>query len=195
MKSGPFKWQSYETVAERRINFGAGLIHLAKTHLKKDLSEKWYLGLYAINRPEWMIADLACHAHSLGSVALYDTLGAETVEYVINHSELSIIVTSLDKVATVLQVAPKCPNLRVIISMDSLSSSQGEVAPSIPQSAAVLQEWAKEKGIHLLDFSAVEKVGKENPTPFRPPSPQDTASVCYTSGILIDLMGKLNVGV
>lgn len=33
------------------------------------------VGLYFINRPEWLIVDHACSAYSYVSVPLYDTLG------------------------------------------------------------------------------------------------------------------------
>jgi len=33
------------------------------------------VGLYMINRPEWVISELACAAYSYVSVPLYDTLG------------------------------------------------------------------------------------------------------------------------
>jgi len=35
------------------------------------------LGIYATNRTEWVIADLAAHAYSMRTVALYDTLGKD----------------------------------------------------------------------------------------------------------------------
>lgn len=33
------------------------------------------VGIYFINRPEWLIVDHACSAYSYVSVPLYDTLG------------------------------------------------------------------------------------------------------------------------
>jgi long-subunit acyl-CoA synthetase (AMP-forming) len=36
------------------------------------------IGLYFINRPEWIILDHACAAYSYVSVPLYDTLGKFT---------------------------------------------------------------------------------------------------------------------
>lgn len=33
------------------------------------------VGLYFINRPEWIVVDHACAAYSFISVPLYDTLG------------------------------------------------------------------------------------------------------------------------
>jgi len=36
------------------------------------------IGLYFINRPEWIIVDHACASYSYVSVPLYDTLGTST---------------------------------------------------------------------------------------------------------------------
>ena len=38
------------------------------------------IGLYFINRPEWVIVDHACSAYSYVSVPLYDTLGMFTTQ-------------------------------------------------------------------------------------------------------------------
>ena len=38
------------------------------------------IGLYFINRPEWIIVDHACSAYSYVSVPLYDTLGMFTTQ-------------------------------------------------------------------------------------------------------------------
>lgn len=57
------------------------------------------IGIWSTNRPEWTITDLACVTQGLYDVALYETLGPEIVEYVINHAELEIIVCSSNYLA------------------------------------------------------------------------------------------------
>lgn len=50
----------------------------AKVILKSVLYDSFQgssIGLYFINRPEWLITDHACSAYSYISVPLYDTLG------------------------------------------------------------------------------------------------------------------------
>ncbi len=44
-----------------------------------------YIGLYSINRAEWVIAEQACNAYSIVTVPLYDTLGLEAVKYIIGQ--------------------------------------------------------------------------------------------------------------
>lgn len=39
------------------------------------------VGLYFINRPEWLVVDHACAAYSFISVPLYDTLGTSSYNF------------------------------------------------------------------------------------------------------------------
>lgn len=43
-----------------------------------------FLGIYAKNRPEWVLCDLASTALNGTSIAFYDTLGPQAIEFVIN---------------------------------------------------------------------------------------------------------------
>ena len=58
-----------------------------------EINSTWnFLGIYGKNRPEWVLADLAC-AHLGGTVvAFYDTLGPAAIEFVIKQTLLTTIV-------------------------------------------------------------------------------------------------------
>lgn len=43
---------------------------------------------------QWTISELACYTYSLVSVPLYDTLGTEAIDYIIEKSESSAIMYS-----------------------------------------------------------------------------------------------------
>jgi len=43
-----------------------------------------FFGIYSKNREEWIISELASISQGGTTVALYDTLGPQTVEFVIN---------------------------------------------------------------------------------------------------------------
>lgn len=77
------------------------------------------------------------------SVSLYDTLGADSVSYIINHATLSIIFTAPDKIPGLLRIANQLPNLKVIVSIDPLGK---QVKP-------LLQAWGADKGIELYDMA------------------------------------------
>lgn len=48
-----------------------------------------------------MVLMQACNAHGLYCVPLYDTLGAGAVEFIITHSEVSIVFVEENKISEV----------------------------------------------------------------------------------------------
>lgn len=46
-------------------------------------------GIFAKNREEWMILDISNALYGRTMVPLYDTLGLETISYVIEHANLT----------------------------------------------------------------------------------------------------------
>ena len=97
---------------------------------------------------EWVITDLAAHAYSLTVVALYDTLGEDASEFILNQTQSPIIVASIDHVPHLIQMKHKLPHLKIIISMDDLS--EGDLQGR--SKGDLLGVWAKEKGLQLLSF-------------------------------------------
>ena len=50
------------------------------------------VGLYAKNRAEWTIVDVACHLYGLTSTSFYDTLGPASITYGIKSTQCRYIV-------------------------------------------------------------------------------------------------------
>ncbi|KAI8993667.1 hypothetical protein BDB01DRAFT_832453 [Pilobolus umbonatus] len=176
---GPYEWQTYRQVNHRITNFGSGLMNHLNHTMNEPRTSKIPIGIWSINRPEWTIADIACASYSLYTVSLYDTLGPETVEYVVNHSELETIICSGDHVPDLLKLKEKLPGLKTIISMDSFEEPAQTGSLS---KAAIVKAWAAEKGIVLLDFATVESNGKKNRRSYNYPQPDDLNCIMYTSG-------------
>jgi len=174
-RRGPYVWQTYKQVEQRITNFGSGLLRVV-ADLNLSQQSGFHVGIWAVNRPEWFITDNACYAYSLCSVALYDTLGADTVEYVVNHADLEIVITSADHIPHLLRLSPKIPRIKLIISMDTLDRSQPN------GSYTILNSWAQEKGIRLYDFTEVEAIGQKSPQKHIPPKSDDITCIMYTSG-------------
>ena len=81
----------------------------------------------------------ACNRQSIYCVPLYDSLGENAVEYIINHSESSILFVSKEKLDTVIQALPKAhKGLKTLVywgthdqnhaGVDAVSFMQGNAA-------------------------------------------------------------------
>ncbi|CEP11641.1 hypothetical protein [Parasitella parasitica] len=176
---GPYVWQTYRQVSHRITNFGSGLLNYLNHTMNDTRTANIPIGIWSVNRPEWTIADLGCSSYSLYTVALYDTLGPDTVEFVVNHAELETVVCSGDHIADLLKLRHKLPNLKTIISMDTIE----EVAhPGAASKSDIVKAWAAEKNVNLVDFNFIEELGKKNRRTYNYPKAEDLACIMYTSG-------------
>ncbi|OMJ17578.1 Fatty acyl-CoA synthetase A [Smittium culicis] len=192
---GEYSFQTYSQIHKRAENLSSGIFSL-RLEKAETLDEKaavearnWPVCMYAINRLEWTLTDRALPMQSLYSVALYDTLGQESTEYILNHCEASVVVCSLDKIHKLLMNIEKYPYLKIIISMDPLSNRQtvSGVPVFMPSpyntgTADILRSWAKTKNVVLHDIHEVEEMGRACPIAHHPPGPEDTFTMLYTSG-------------
>ncbi len=64
---------------------------------------------------------------------------------------MSIIFASTNHLASLLKIAPKCPSLKVIVTMDTLTRAERDV----------LSQWASSMDIELLDMLELEQWGME----------------------------------
>ncbi|ODA82524.1 hypothetical protein RJ55_01031 [Drechmeria coniospora] len=171
-----FDWLTYAQVAERRKHFGAGIVEV---HSRMGYTaDKYGVGLWSQNRPEWQITDLALASQSLYTVSLYETLGPDTTEYIVNHAELVSIACSLPHIPTLLKLAPRLPNLKIIISLDPLDGGELEGHSK----ASVLNQLAAQHGITVYSMQEVEAIGASSGRPMRPAGWDDISTINYTSG-------------
>lgn len=171
VNGGPFVWTTYAEALHRADSFGAGLLCLG-------MKSKDMLGIYSVNRAEWVLAEHGALAHNIPAVPLYDTLGPDACMYIINQAELSVVVCSADKLKTLLSVAEKCPTLKHIVQMEDITDDD-------------LRTQAKHKGVALHSFDEVEKQGAASPREHTPPVSTDLATICYTSGTTGDPKGAM----
>lgn len=130
-------------------------------------------------------AELACVSQSLYPVTLYETLGPQTTEFIINHGELTCVVCSLPHVPTLLKIAPKVPSLKLIVTLDSLDD--GELAGHSKRE--LLNNMSADSGIQIFSMTEVEALGQKSGRQMRPPQPDDIFTVNYTSGTTGDPKG------
>lgn len=121
---------------------------------------------------------MACASQSLYSVSLYDTLGPDTTEYIINHAELPVVACTANHLPILFKLAPRLPSLKVVISLDPLN--KGEHKDKNP--GHVLRDIAAQNGLKLYEIQELEEIGLRNGRSFRPPTWDDMTTINYTSG-------------
>jgi long-chain acyl-CoA synthetase len=62
------------------------------------------MGVYAKNREEWTLSDMACMRMSGTTIAFYDTLGASAVEFVIKQTQLATISCAASYLRTLIML-------------------------------------------------------------------------------------------
>jgi long-chain acyl-CoA synthetase len=117
-------------------------------------------------------------SQSLFTVSIYDTLGPNTTEYILNHASLACVITTLPHIPILLKLAPRCPALKLIVCMDPLDAGE---QPGNSKSA-ILNALAADVGISIHYMGDVEAAGAASGLPMNPPSPEDIITINYTSG-------------
>ncbi|XP_042545441.1 long-chain-fatty-acid--CoA ligase 5 [Dipodomys spectabilis] len=162
----PYRWLSYKQVSDRAEYLGSCLLYKGYKP-----SPDQFVGIFAQNRPEWVISELACYTYSMVAVPLYDTLGAEAIIYIVNKADIpTVICDTPQKALGLIENVEKghTPGLKMIILMDPFDDD--------------LKERGEKCGVEVLSMSDAENLGKENFRKPVPPNPEDTSIICFTSG-------------
>ncbi|KAF7145634.1 hypothetical protein RHSIM_Rhsim04G0205300 [Rhododendron simsii] len=169
---GEYKWMTYGEAGTARSEIGSGLVYRgipkASCFYWLVLQQGASVGLYFINRPEWVIVDHACSAYSYTSVPLYDTFGPDAVKYIVNHAVVQAIFCVPETLNILLSFLSEIPSVRLIVVVGGID----EHLPSLPSTT----------GVEVLSYSKLLGEGRSSPQPFCPPKPDDVATICYTSG-------------
>lgn len=158
---GDYKWMTYGEAGTARTTIGSGLIF---HRIPKGSS----IGLYFINRPEWLIVDHACSSYSFVSVPLYDTLGPDAVKFIVNHAGVKAIFCMPQTLNPLLSCLAEIPTVSLIVVVGGIDDQ----VPLLPSSS----------GVQVISYSKLLSQGRSNLQSSCPPKPDDIATICYTSG-------------
>lgn len=113
------------------------------------------------------MTEIASYRQAFMIVALYDTLGAEAMEYIINQTSMEYIVLSADKLDNIIRLKSQIATISTAIVMDD-------------EVDAAKKAEAEAAGIKVYTFRQVEKIGSEVTSESDLPKPEDIATICYT---------------
>uniref|UniRef100_A0A5B7AFM9 Long-chain-fatty-acid--CoA ligase n=1 Tax=Davidia involucrata TaxID=16924 RepID=A0A5B7AFM9_DAVIN len=160
-KAGPYEWLTYQEVYDATIRIGSAIQSLGVNPGDR-------CGIYGTNCPEWIIAMEACNSHAITYVPLYDTLGANAVEFIINHAEVSIAFIQENKIPAMLTCLSRCTShLKTIVSFGKISSMQKKEAEDLGVACFSWEEFAQ---LGSLDHE------------LPPKQKTDICTIMYTSG-------------
>nr|AND95616.1 Long-chain acyl-CoA synthetase [Chromera velia] len=170
---GDFAWRTYDEVGKDADSFAAGLVSLEACPSlsfedEKRASEFSFLGIFSRNREEWMIAALAGYRQAFTLVPLYETLGPETVRFVINQTKLKTVCVEGNSLNALVAAKPECPSLELAILFDAPSDE--------------VKKKAEELGLKLMTVPEVIEEGAKKPVAPASCDTEQINTVCYTSG-------------
>ncbi|VFQ68349.1 unnamed protein product [Cuscuta campestris] len=160
-KAGSYVWMTYEESYNATKRIGSAI-------QKCGVNPGDKCGIYGSNSPEWIMAMEACNSQAITYVPLYDTLGANAVEFIINHAELSIAFIQESKISAILTCLPRCTShLKTIVSFGNISS---EMKKEVEQLGVSCFSWE--------EFSQTGNLDDELPQKKK----TDVCTIMYTSG-------------
>lgn len=170
-KAGKYVWLTYKEVYDIVMKVGNSIRSCG-------VNEGGRCGIYGANSAEWIMSMEACNAHGLYCVPLYDTLGAGAVEFIICHSELSIVFVEEKKIPEVLKTFPNTTEyLKTIVSFGKVTPEQRE---EVEKFGLAIYSW--EEFLQLGDDKKFElPLTKKN----------DICTIMYTSGTTGDPKGVM----
>ncbi|GFW75897.1 long-chain-fatty-acid--CoA ligase 5 [Trichonephila clavipes] len=126
--------------------------------LETVLHEEWYF-----------LTVFACAMYSMVTVPLYVSLGFQSIIYIINQANLSLVfVNSEENALKILRNVEQVPSLRSLVMID----------PITPQ----IKELAQKGNVNILQLSELENIGRSNLQELVLPKPDDLFCIPYTSG-------------
>ena len=173
---------SWCQVYEQAADLGSGLKSLgliASTSFSGSASasadfQNSLVGILLKNSSFWIVSDHACSINSLISVPIHVSFNTQDLKSVLNHSKLTVLITSLDKLKDVLKVKSKYLKF-IILTVDSVPKELME----------------KEDGVEILSFKYVLELGRKCLQKVELPLLNNVFTICYTSGTVGDPKGVM----
>lgn len=158
-QDGVFHKISSNEFRDRVVSFALGLRELGVKSETKIL-------LLAENRPEWHIADFACHLLGAVLVPIFPTLIPDQIEFIANNSDSEVIIVSNEiQIAKIQQLRSHLKKLKHVIVMNPDAAAENTISFD-----KVLESGSERDGDDF--FERAVNVAR----------PEQIATLIYTSG-------------
>ncbi|XP_022695692.1 long-chain-fatty-acid--CoA ligase 5-like isoform X2 [Varroa jacobsoni] len=159
-----FTWMYYNEVLNRNRSFACGMLAIGVLPGNETL-----IGLFASNSAECVITEMGCYYFSMVLVPLYDSMGIDSVYYIIKQAQIeTAICDTVERANVLLDLRKGGPVLRRIIVIKPITDE--------------LRLKACELHVELFQFTQVEAIGEKSLKHSIAPHEDQLAVICYTSG-------------
>lgn len=156
-KFGQYKFITYEEFYNRTVAFSRALVNIGLKPGDK-------IGIYGHNCQYWEIAQFGTMMNSMIVVPVYDSLGPNAAQYIINHAECKAVVCHKVKLQALISIIKECPVLEFIIVIDK----------DVPN--------VEDARVKFYTADNLVEMGRNLTTELQTPQPDTTAFIMYTSG-------------
>ncbi|OHT02251.1 putative AMP-binding enzyme protein [Tritrichomonas foetus] len=155
--AGEYQWWSYKKFYESCLTMGRGMLQLGLKRGDK-------VGIFSNNSRYWQLVAFGAYSVGLIVVPVYDSLGKDAAEYIVDHAEVKVIFCNTFKYPSAVSLIPQLHTLEKIVLM-------AEYIPKEPECS-----------LPTMTVSDVLKMGEGSTEENNFGQPDETAIIMYTSG-------------
>ena len=199
-KYGKYIWKSWAEIynISKMFLYGITKFNLCEEILVNDEllggdTKMRFMGIYSRNREEWLVGSFGCQMDSIAIVTLYDTLGINSIEYILNQTELTTIIAetkNFEKIITIKE-SNKFGKVKNIISLkcnDEDPKLEGNIKKLESLGLTIIPyETIIETGKKCVEEKDEEIINRK----YEKSKPDSVFLICYTSGTVDNPKGAM----
>jgi long-chain acyl-CoA synthetase len=88
--------------------------------------KKWrFVGLWSKNRYEWLATHIANMYYNQTTIGFFDSMGAQSVDYILKQTELSCIFSTPEYIAKIIQMKKDnlATTIKFLVCFDDVSNA------------------------------------------------------------------------
>jgi long-chain acyl-CoA synthetase len=174
----PYEWLTWSQVEKKAQNVAKGIKAMNLAPEVEGDGKTWkFVGIWAKNRWEWLVTHIANMYFTNTTIGFFDSMGVETVDYILEQTKLSTIFTTSDYIAKIIGLKKdgKAQHIKNIVDFDKVDASQKTECEAV--------------GIQLYSFDEVHDNVAVEAEPFQKCTENDCPIFSYTSGTTGDSKG------
>ena len=199
-KYGKYIWKSWAEVynISKYFLYGITKFNLCPEVLVNDETlggetKMRFMGIYSRNREEWLVGSFGCQMDSIAIVTLYDTLGINSIEYILNETELTTIIAETKNFEKIISIkeSNKFGKVENIISLNC-----NDEDPKLEENIKKIESL----GIKIIPYETIINTGKKCfeekdeeiiNRKYEKSKPDSVFLICYTSGTIDNPKGAM----